>query len=156
MNRLAEKFIDIYRRSTFIRYCVVGGISWVTDAVTLIAVNRLTPQLLTDDVTRLAVATYAGGIVGFVVNYILTLIMAFNSGVDKRTGKKFSAFLIILAVSIVGWVMKEWLMNLGVNILLLGDEWLVNIPVSAIVLAWNYLGRKLFVFRTGKHDIEKE
>ena len=118
MNRLAEKFIDIYRRSTFIRYCVVGGISWVTDAVTLIAVNRLTPQLLTDDVTRLAVATYAGGIVGFVVNYILTLIMAFNSGEDKRTGKKFSAFLIILAVSIVGWVMKEWLMNLGVNILL--------------------------------------
>lgn len=101
-------------------------------------------------------ATYAGGIVGFVVNYILTLIMAFNSGEDKRTGKKFSAFLIILAVSIVGWVMKEWLMNLGVNILLLGDEWLVNIPVSAIVLAWNYLGRKLFVFRTGKHDIEKE
>ena len=54
------------------------------------------------------VATYAGGIVGFVVNYILTLIMAFNSGEDKRTGKKFSAFLIILAVSIVGWVMKEW------------------------------------------------
>ncbi|HPE94946.1 MAG TPA: GtrA family protein [Bacillota bacterium] len=140
----------IYDNSSFIRYFFVGGISWVVDALVLLAINRFTGGIIPDETTRLAVATYAGGVVGFIVNYILTLIMAFSTPENKRQGKSLKAFVIILIVSVAGWFLKEYLMQLGVNILKIGEDWLVNIPASAIVLFWNYLGRRFFVFTSKK------
>lgn len=140
----------IYDSSSFIRYFLVGGISWVVDALVLLAINRFTGGIIPDDTVRLDVATFAGGIVGFIVNYILTLIMAFSTPENKRQGKSLKAFVIILIVSIAGWFLKDFLMQLGVNTFKIGEDWLVNVPASAIVLFWNYLGRRFFVFRSKK------
>lgn len=153
-SRMFERIKTIYEKSSFIRYFIVGGISWVVDTLVLLAVNRFAVGLLPDPTARLAVATWSGGIVGFIVNYILTLVMAFKTPEDRKKGKSIVAFLIILGVSIIGWLLKELLMELGVNTLGIAEDWIVNVPASAIVLIWNYFGRKVFVFRGKKENGE--
>ena len=70
----------------------------------------------------------------------------FNRPEQKDKGRTVGAFLVFAAVGIVGLVLTELGMMLGVS--LFGDRYLVfiKIVVAAIVLVWNYIGRKIFVY----------
>ena len=85
----------------------------------------------------------------------------FNRPGQQEMGKSVGAFLIFGVVGLIGLALTELGMMLGVG--LLGDKFLlpVKIVVAGIVMVWNYLGRKIFVYGgknagNGKKGEEKE
>ena len=109
----------------FMRYAVVGGISFLADFGTLTLFEELIFRQQTD--RQIFISTAAGFIVGLVINYILSLIFVFRSKDNKG------------------------LMHLGVNVL--GFHYMITKIVTAgIVLIWNYLGRKILIFNRSKGE----
>lgn len=128
----------------FFRYVIVGGISFLVDFGTLTLFEEVILGQQED--WRIFVSTAAGFAVGLVVNYILSLIFVFRSSDNKGSGKSVGAFLIFALVGIIGLGITEGLMHLGVNVL--NFHYMpVKIVSAGIVLVWNYLGRKILIFK---------
>lgn len=133
----------------FFRYAVVGGISAVIDMGVNYAMLYYILKATKDDTAMVAVSVAAGFIVGLAANFILSNIFVFKSAEQKEKGKTFGAFAIYVAVGVIGFGITELLTILGTS--LIGDEgiWylLLSCCVKGVVLVWNYLGRKIFVYR---------
>ena len=133
----------------FLRYALIGGISALVD----MGVNYLCLYYVfhatKDDKGPVALSVTIGFIAGLIVNYVLSNIFVFRSQEQKEKGKTLSAFLIYAGVGIIGYFMTVGLTLLGTR--LIGDEgiWylLMTAVVKGIVLIWNYLGRKIFVYK---------
>jgi putative flippase GtrA len=128
----------------FLRYCLVGGASFLIDA----AVLTLCWEFLLPDLGRyrLYVATAIGFTAGLIFNYFLSLIFVFRASDNKRTGRSAAAFAVFALIGAVGLGLTELGMYAGTA--LLGLHYLlVKILVTGIVLIWNYLGRKLLIFK---------
>ena len=124
----------------FFRYAVVGGIAFLADYGTLFLFQEL---ILTGGTPwELFISTAAGFIVGLIVNYVLSLTFVF--------GKSVAAFLIFTVVGVIGLGLTELIMYLGTELLHI-SYLIVKIAAAAIVLVWNYVGRKVLIFdRKGK------
>lgn len=133
----------------FLRYAVVGGISAAIDMGVNYAMLYYILKATKDDTAMVAISVAAGFIVGLVANYILSNIFVFSSAEQKKKGKTVGAFVIYVAVGVIGFGITELLTILGTK--LIGDEgiWylLLSCCVKGAVLVWNYLGRKIFVYR---------
>nr|MBQ6242701.1 GtrA family protein [Lachnospiraceae bacterium] len=133
----------------FLRYVIIGGISALID----MGVNYLTLYYIfhatKDDKLPVAISVTAGFIVGLVVNYILSNVFVFRKPEQKEKGKTVGAFLIYAAVGVIGYFLTVGLTLLGTRFI--GEEgiWylIMTAVVKGIVLVWNYLGRKIFVYR---------
>jgi len=133
----------------FLRYAVVGGVAAVVD----MAVNYLMLYEVfsagKDDKTYVAISVAVGFIAGLIVNFILSNIFVFKSEEQRARGKTAGAFFIYVAVGVVGFGITELLTLVGTRFI--GDHgiWylLLSCIVKGIVLIWNYIGRKLFVYR---------
>lgn len=134
----------------FFRYAVVGGIAFLADYGTLFLFQEL---ILTGRTPwELFVSTAAGFIVGLAVNYILSLTFVFRKKDNSGSGKSVAAFLIFAVVGLIGLGLTELIMYLGTEMLHI-SYLIVKIAAAAIVLVWNYAGRKLLIFnRKGKTD----
>lgn len=133
----------------FFRYAIVGGIAFLADYGTLFLFQEV---ILTGGTAwELFASTAAGFIAGLAVNYILSLTFVFRKK-DNRSGRSFGAFLIFAVVGIVGLGLTELIMYLGTELLHI-SYLIVKIIAAAIVLVWNYAGRKLLIFdRKGKNE----
>ena len=133
----------------FLRYAVVGGLAAVVD----MAVNYLMLYHVfsagKDDKTYVAISVAVGFIAGLVVNFILSNIFVFKSEEQRARGKTAGAFFIYVAVGVVGFGITELLTLLGTRFIGYHGLWylLLSCVVKGIVLIWNYIGRKLFVYR---------
>lgn len=127
----------------FLRYAVVGGIAFVADFGTLVAAQEIYLKSLPSGVY---IATVLGFVVGLAVNYALSLWFVFTSENDRGKGRSLGAFLVFGVIGLLGLVWTELGMWLGIELLHL-NYMLVKVFVTGAVLAWNYLGRKVFVFR---------
>ena len=126
----------------FLRYCVVGGIAFLTDFGTLVAAQEL---LLKNYSFGVYVATVLGFVVGLAVNYALSLWFVFTQKKDRGRGRSVGAFLVFGVVGILGLLWTELGMWVGVD--LLGWNYMpVKVLVTGAVLVWNYIGRKVLVF----------
>lgn len=152
MKQLIDFGLNIFKRNQFLRYVFVGGVSFIVDYIVLILVRDL---VFPTQAYGLGVATVAGAVVGHLVNYYLGLVIAFNSEREKEQGSNFKAFMLIALVGLIGMILKVVLMYIATA--LFGDEYykLLNIPVAGICLIWNYIGRKIFVFRKEQTEVEK-
>lgn len=132
----------------FFRYAVVGGVSFLADAGMLALLKQL---LFRENCTQwqMALCVASGFVVGLVVNYLLSTCFVFRTEKQKERSKQKTAFLVYSAVGVVGLGLTELGMWLGG--LLVGNDglWyiLVKCFVAGVVLIWNYLGRKIFVYR---------
>ena len=129
--------------SEFLRYAIVGGIAFVADFGTLVASQEIYLKSFSSGVY---VATVLGFIVGLAVNYALSLWFVFTSERDQGKGRSVCAFLVFGIVGLLGLGWTELGMWLGIECL----HWnymLVKVFVTGAVLMWNYLGRKVLVFR---------
>ena len=91
-------------------------------------------------------ATATGFGVGLAVNYALSLLFVFTQPKDRGKGRSVGAFVVFGIVGLLGLLWTELGMWLGIEIL----EWnymLVKVFVTGAVLVWNYLGRKILIFR---------
>jgi len=126
-----------------LRYVVVGGIAFLADFGTLVLAQEL---FLKAYPWGVYVATVLGFIVGLAVNYVLSLTFVFISAKDRGKGRTFGAFLIFGIVGVVGLGLTELGMWIGIE-LLSWNYMIVKVLVTGAVLMWNYLGRKILVFR---------
>lgn len=127
----------------FMRFCIVGGIAFLADFGVLVLLNNLLPEL---SGLRLYIATAGGFIVGLTVNYILSVRFVFINARKSHVGRTFKAFVIFTLVSAVGFGMTELGMFVGTELLTI-NYMVVKIVVTGIVMIWNYLGRKIFIFK---------
>lgn len=133
----------------FLRYAVVGGISAVVD----MAANYLMLYKILgsdkNDKGMVAIAVAVGFVVGLAVNFLLSNIFVFKSDEQKAKGKTFAAFMIYTAVGIIGFGLTEGLTILGTHLIGEGGIWylLLTCCVKGLVLIWNYVGRKIFVYK---------
>lgn len=134
----------------FLRYAVVGGISFLADFGTLTLFEEIVFGRQQEN-WQIFVSTAAGFVVGLIMNYILSLIFVFRSSDNRSSGKSVWEFVIFALVGVVGLGITEGLMHLGVNVLHF-HYMITKIVTAGIVLVWNYLGRKLLVFNRPKGD----
>lgn len=137
-----EKYIKLFKE--FFRYAVVGGISFLADTGTLALFEEF---IFTEkEGIGLFISTAAGFIVGLIVNYILSLIFVFKGSENKRSGKDVKSFIVFTIVGVIGLGLTELGMYIGVNVLSF-HYLFTKIVVAAIVLVWNYAGRKILIFK---------
>ena len=127
----------------FLRYVLVGGIAFVVDFLTLYVCREFVFQT---PPYGLYIATACGFIAGLVVNYTLSLCFVFTQAKDRGKGRSVGAFCVFGGVGLVGLVLTEAGMWLGVEVLNL-NYLIVKLGVTGVVLFWNYLGRKVLIFR---------
>lgn len=133
----------------FLRYVIVGGVSAVVD----MGVNYVTLYFILggtkDDRLKVALAVTAGFLVGLAVNYILSNIFVFSTAEQRKKGRTVGAFLIYLAVGVVGYGLTVGLTLLGTLIIVDSGLWylLMTCVVKGLVLIWNYVGRKILVYK---------
>jgi putative flippase GtrA len=127
----------------FFRYLLVGGSAFLVDFGTLVLCKEV---LLPEFPLKLYVATAIGFIAGLIFNYILSITFVFEVAKNSRVGRSFLDFVVFTIIGMIGLGLTELGMALGVDWLKI-NYMLVKIIVTAIVLLWNYLGRKLFIFK---------
>ncbi len=131
------------------RYCVVGGISAVID---LLGLAFFTEVVFGGDKSALplTISTAAGFILGLITNYCLSMVFVFISPEQREKNKeKAKTFMIFSVVGVIGLILTELLMHLGMLFVKEEGFWylLLSCFVKGAVLIWNYIGRKIFVYR---------
>ena len=140
-----------------LRYCVAGGAAFLFDTATLYLFN----DLILPDMGRtafagmeldwrLAVATSLGFIVGIVVNYLISIWFVFTTEKQKERGRNVKAFLIFALVGFIGYLLTVGGVQLGCWIINRHEglgALLVRAVVAGIVMIWNYVGRKVLVYK---------
>lgn len=149
----------------FLRYIVVGGIAFVADFGSLYVFKEFVFHKLGNPYD-IYLATAVGFILGLIVNYVLSLKFVFTQAKDQGKGRDTKSFVIFAIIGIIGLGLTELGMHIGCVSLkpqlddcltyignLLGYDLvkhgylLVKCFVTALVLIWNYAGRKIIIFR---------
>lgn len=143
----------------FLRYALVGGIAFLVDfGVFWLFRDVIFAGKDTDLI--IVISTTAGFIVGITVNYLLSMRIVFTTEKQQEQGKNARAVLIFIIVGLIGLGLTNLLQWLGEAKLLVTEfgkkldellfdqgKLLVRCVVSGIVLIWNYVGRKVLVFK---------
>lgn len=132
----------------FLRYVIVGGVAAICD----MGVLTLFKEIVfggSEAVYAMIIATTAGFFVGLAVNFLLSRIFVFTSAEQHSRDGGWKGFLMYTLIGAIGYGLTVFLMWIGTNITGRAGFWylLVNCVVKAIVLVWNYIGRKIFVYR---------
>jgi len=118
----------------FFRYFWVGGISTVVDfAVFIFCVRVLGIHYL--------VAQFFAYCVGFVTNYILSILWVF-----QKTNQLVREITVVFIITMFGLLWTELLLYLFVDTFFLGEVKAKAIA-TIIVLFWNFGARRLIVYR---------
>lgn len=125
----------------FFRYCFVGAVAFLVDngVVWLFGANGL----LVDGLCDILILQTVGFILGFLTNYALSKLFVFRQ--SARVGKawEFVAYLVIgiiglgIKYALTTWVFMGWMSM---------HEQLANILAAVIVLAWNFIARKIALY----------
>ena len=155
-----ELFWEIFR------FLLVGGtatvcdyiVFWLLDGV-LLPYVPLSGQAWT--LAALWIATACGFVVGMIVNWLLSIKFVFRAVRNKEEAKSAKSFWIFVVISVIGLVLTlvgVWLISKFLpEFMLFGrvdffgttwSKWVAKIIMTCIVLVWNYLGRKIFIFKS--------
>jgi len=132
-----------------LRYCIVGGIAAVVDMAANYAMLYWVLGATKNDGMQVAVAVTVGFVVGLTVNYILSNVFVFNKESQQKKGKTLKAFLIYAVVGVIGYGISVGLTLLGTKFIGESGIWYLILTcfVKGVVLIWNYIGRKIFVYK---------
>mgnify|MGYP004621867637 FL=1 len=141
----------------FIRYCVVGGTAFLVETATHWLLWKF---VFTDTQSgvNIFIVTTIGFLVGLAVNYILSVVWVFTTEKQQKQGKTVKAFIIFALIGLVGYGIKVLLMYLGALCFGISysdfsaetvplQYYATHIISAGIVLVWNYIGRKVIIFR---------
>ncbi len=145
-----------------IRFIIVGGIATVIDMFTMGVVmyfmqRSIYPSFInvfintpTPSTFATIMGTSAGFIAGLIVNYVLSIIFVFN---EKGNSKTLKGFAIFTALSVIGLLINIVGTYIGFDLLHL-NQWLVKVVMVLIVLVYNYISKRLILFK--KKPIDKK
>jgi len=126
----------------FVRYCLAGGMAFCVDFGVLVLSSAALPRM---NGFELYAAAALGFLAGMAVHYVLSVRFVFRFARRSGAGRSVRGFFIFAAIGAVGLGLTEAGMYAGTALLRL-HYMPVKVAVSAVVLIWNYLGRKIFVF----------
>jgi len=133
----------------FLRYIVVGGVAALVDMGVNYATLYFILGATKDDKWQVAAAVTAGFVIGLIVNFVLSNIFVFRTAEQQKEGKTAKAFIIYAVVGVIGYFLTVGLTLLGTLVIGESGIWylLLTCAVKGIVLVWNYIGRKILVYR---------
>ena len=159
-----KKLIEFINRPTLfceiLRFVIVGGIATAVDffvmgVVLYIFDPSLYPHFYNvfiggEEPSLIAklVGTGVGFIFGLIANYVLSVIFVFN---EKGKSKTVGGFILFTVFSAIGLLIHEFGMYL-ISDLLSVNEWITKIILTFVVLVYNYISRKIFIFKKEKTD----
>jgi len=91
-----------------------------------------------------AFASAMGFIVGLVFNYIFSLKFVYKG--DNNLAKTKKGFIVFTVLSVIGLIIETSGVYLGYSLLHI-NEWLIKIILIFVVLIFNYITRKKFLFK---------
>lgn len=154
-----ELFWEIFR------FLLVGGTATLVDYFVFWIFDGLLFPLISDaawwTTVSLILATAFGFCAGLIVNWLLSVSFVFKQVKNKEESTSKKSFVIFTVIGVIGLIITEIGILALVAILpefslfgtsaLLGTswaKWLAKVIMTCIVLVWNYVGRKLFVFKS--------
>ena len=144
---------------------MVGGTATVVDYLVFwIFDGLLFPRIsstATWQVIALILATALGFCAGLLVNWVLSVSFVFRAVKDKEQASSKKSFWVFTVIGVIGlaitevgvlflvWILPEFPL-FGVTEVLGTSwaKWLAKVIMTCIVLVWNYVGRKIFVFKS--------
>lgn len=149
-----QLFLEIFR------FLLVGGVATLADYLVFWIFDALVfPESW--GTLALVLSTALGFCVGLTVNWVLSVSFVFRETEEKisvRSKKPFLTFALIglfgLLITELGVVLLVWAFpsfTLFGTTALFGtawEKWLAKAIMTCLVLVWNYLGRKIFIFRS--------
>lgn len=144
----------------FFRFLLVGSVATVIDYFLFWLFDGAIFHAV-DHTLSLIIATALGFCAGLAVNWVLSIRFVFRNVKDKeksRSKKSFALFaliglggLILTEVGVVALVAALPEFSLFGTTELAGtpwDKWVAKIIMTWIVIVWNYVGRKTFIFKS--------
>lgn len=148
MYIVLEKVMEKINWGEFMRYVLVGLLSFLVDATFLILGKEIFFAKQDLDAAIL-LATAGGFIAGLLCNYILSQFIVFSKPEQRERGLTGRAFMKFAVIGFIGLILTELGMYFGVQIV--GHEGfyylLVKCVVGSLVLIWNYSGRKIWIYK---------
>lgn len=148
-----------------VRFLLVGGGATIVDFLAMSLVlwamqPAIYPNFLsvflggTQEPSTLAtvIGTGCGFLVGLAFNYIFSVLFVYK---EKGNSKTMGGFLLFSLLSAGGLAIHLLGMYLGYDLLHI-NEWIVKIILTAVVLVYNYITRKVLIFRKKPSGEEKE
>lgn len=144
-----------------LRFLIVGGTATLTDyAVAFLFYRFVLPPSSIGQSASVIISTAAGFTVGLIVNWFLSVYFVFKQVSDEKKAKSGTSFIMFTIIGVTGLAITELGMYFGVKYLptislfgataFLGAEikwWLCKVVMTALTLVWNYLARKIFIFK---------
>ena len=144
------------------RFLLVGGTATILDYFVFWVFDAwVFPLFIQNETLTLALATALGFCVGLIVNWILSVTFVFQQVKDEERARSKKSFVIFTVIGVIGLAITELgillLVALLPEITLFGtatllntawEKWLAKVVMTCIVLVWNYLGRKIFIFKS--------
>lgn len=148
-----------------VRFLLVGGtatlvdyfVFWLFDGVLLPALPIAGEWW---KVFSLVTATALGFCVGLAVNWLLSVVFVFKAVKDKKEASSGKSFWIFTLIGVIGLALTEvgvvTLVAVLPTVTVFGktaffgmaiDKLIAKVIMTCLVLIWNYVGRKLFVFK---------
>lgn len=157
-NKTTEFFKTHKNAGEILRFIIVGGIATLIDMFTMGVVMYLMQKSIytgflnvfigapTPSTLATIVGTSVGFLVGLVVNYVLSILFVFN---EKGNSKSAKGFVVFTALSVIGLGINILGTFIGFDLLKL-NQWLVKIIMILVVLVYNYISKKLVLFKNKK------
>ncbi|MDO4177738.1 MAG: GtrA family protein [Phascolarctobacterium sp.] len=126
-------------------YLFVGGTAAVVEWILFfILYMEILPRFRVSMTQTVLLATTIAFCLSTLYHYFLGNVLVFESGSKYDRGKELS---LVFLVSIVGLILNLILMYFFASLLKM-NAMLAKILTSFIVVAWNYLSRKKWIFRS--------
>ncbi len=145
-----------------LRFLIVGGTATIVEYVifNLLTNYVLTPSLFNSVPLSDGFSQAVAFAISLLVNWFLSIIFVYKNVTNKEESRSFKSFIIFTVIGLIGLAISSIGVALGGQIVpaitIFGKEelfgtgfntWLVKCVMTLIVLVWNYIGRKIFIFK---------
>lgn len=169
-----------------LRFLVIGVVATIFDAATRLLISHLMRNIQEPLAwLTIVVPVFVGFVVGVIVNYVFSILWVFQNVEDKGKAKTQKSFWLFVLLGFIGLLFHEGLnygaealFNLGGISIVRGQQlvietimngtwsffssvdfwmWAIIFVVGTlIVLVWNYLSRKKWIFVAPKEECPEE
>ncbi len=152
-----ENFLKTHKTiAEIIRFLIVGGIATLVDMFSMGVFMYFTNISKYKTFLNVfygggspsgwsvVVGTGVGFVIGLIINYILSIAFVFE---NKNNAKSKTGFVIFTVLSVIGLGINMLGTFIGYDLLHF-NEWIVKIVIVIIVLIYNYISKKLVLFRS--------
>lgn len=139
-------FDDPSRFFEIFRFALVGAISAIFDFSVTSLMRFVILKNLENAFAISTISVTCGFLVSVIINYLCSITMVFKNSTDKNISKTSKGVILFVFLSAIGLFMGMGLEVIFFDLLSLPEP-VCFIIRTLIVLIWNYVSRKLFIFK---------